>query len=126
LSGGALAVAIFCAAESGTLFDHQVGDSTEILVLSASKRRGIIKFRDQHCPGDHRSWISDRDHIYEAILALLFLGRHDVMRHPIILSFKYFSVERIGIDEPENPLIAAAASARPRRYQSARSSIQST
>src|SRR5712675_2080054 len=37
---------------------HLVGDSTEVLVLSASKRRSIIKFRDQHYPGGHRSWIS--------------------------------------------------------------------
>ena len=46
-------LAIFCAAEDSTLFDHQVGDSPEVLALSAFMRRGIIKFRDQHCPGDH-------------------------------------------------------------------------
>ena len=31
-------------------------------------------------PGVHRSWIIDRDRIAEAILALLFLGRHDGIR----------------------------------------------
>jgi len=55
---------------------HLVGDSTEVLV-SASKRRGIIKFRDQHYPGGHRSWISTET---TSTRSFLFLGRHDGMR----------------------------------------------
>jgi hypothetical protein len=86
-------LAIFCAAENSTLFDHPVGDGTEVLVLSISKSRGIIKFRDQHYP--RRSWIMDidRDHIDEAILALLFLGRHDGMR--TWKSFDWAAMERL-------------------------------
>src|SRR6266436_258915 len=56
---------------------HLVGDSTEVLVLSASKRRGIIKFRDQHYPGGHRSWISTET---TSTRSFLFLGRHNGMR----------------------------------------------
>jgi len=85
-------LAIFCAAEDSTLFDHQVGDSPEVLVLSAFTRRDIIKFRDQHCPGSSIMDI-DRDHIDEAILALLFLGRHEGMR--TWKSFDWAAMERL-------------------------------
>jgi hypothetical protein len=73
--------------------DHLVGDSADILVLSASKRRGIIKFRDQRYPGGHRSMDIDRDHIDEVILALLFLGRHDGVR--TWKSFDWAAMERL-------------------------------
>src|SRR5258705_6045310 len=72
---------------------HLVGDSTEVLVLSASKRRSIIKFRDQHYPGGHRSWISTETTFDEVILALLFLGRHDGMR--TWKSFDWGAMERL-------------------------------
>src|SRR5258705_8903669 len=55
---------------------HLVGDSTDVIV-SASKRRCIIKFRDQHYPGGHRSWISTET---TSTRSFLFLGRHDGMR----------------------------------------------
>jgi hypothetical protein len=68
---------------------HLVGDSTEVLVLSASKRRGIIKFRDQHYPEviDHgyRPTTSTR--------SFLFLGRHDGMR--TWKSFDWAAMERL-------------------------------
>jgi hypothetical protein len=86
-------LAIFCAAEDSTLFDDQVGDSPEVLVLSAFKRRGIIKFRDQRCPRRSSIMDIDRDHIDEAILALLFLGRHDGMR--TWKSFDWAAMERL-------------------------------
>ena len=70
----------------------QVGDSPEVLVLSAFKRRGLIKFRDQHCP--RRSSIHGyRPRPYRRGLALLFLGRHDGMR--TWRSFDWAAMERL-------------------------------
>ena len=56
-----------------------------LLALSAFMRRGIIKFRDHPLPRRSSIMDIDRDHIDEAILALLFLGRHDGMSRLEIL-----------------------------------------
>src|SRR5258708_507386 len=46
--------AIFCTAVYSTLFDRRSTMAPRL--LSASNRRGIVRFGDQHYLGGHRSW----------------------------------------------------------------------
>jgi hypothetical protein len=70
--------AIFCTADYSTLFDRPVGDGTAVLIRVQSSRYRQV--RRSTLP--RRSSIKDidRDHIDDAVLAFLFLGRHDGMR----------------------------------------------
>ena len=47
-------LAIFCTAVYSTLFDLR--STMAPRSLSASNRRGIVRFGDQHYLGGHRSW----------------------------------------------------------------------
>ena len=70
--------AIFCTAEYSTLFNRVVGDGTAVLIRVQSPRYRQV--RRSTLPRRSSIMDIDRDHIDDAVLALLFLGRHDGMR----------------------------------------------
>src|SRR5260370_13907609 len=70
--------AIFCTAEYSTLFNRPVGDGTAVLIRVQSPRYRQV--RRLTLPRRSSIMDIDRDHIDDAVLALLFLGRHDGMR----------------------------------------------
>ena len=89
--------ATFCATENGALFDHR-----PVMPETSSSKGHCIphpgaavlsSFAIIRYPGVHRSWIIDRDRIAEAILTLLFLGRHDGIR--AWKSFDWAAMERL-------------------------------
>src|SRR5258705_13582043 len=82
--------AIFCTAEYSTLFNRPVGDGTAVLIRVQSRRYRQV--RRSTLPRRSSIMDIDRDHVDDAVLALLFLGRHDGMR--TWKSFDWAALER--------------------------------
>jgi hypothetical protein len=83
--------AIFCTAVHSTLFDRLVDDGTAALIRVHSPRYRQV--RRSTLPRRSSIMDIDRDHIDDAVLALLFLGRHDGMR--TWKSFDWAAMERL-------------------------------
>jgi hypothetical protein len=90
-SGPVRAVRGILHRKNSTLFDRPVDDGTAALIRVQSPRYRQV--RGSTLP--RRSSIMDinRDHIDDAVLALLFLGRHDGMRS--WKSFDWAAMERL-------------------------------